>query len=215
VLKISNAALRFRPPGADGGPVAAVPSGPAPGSSRGGGRESAGGAAPSGGGGGAPSGAGGGRQSVEEIRDRLVKQLGLTPEQQAKLEPILQESRQEMMGLRELPEPERRAKGQKIREAARTKIRALLTPPQQAKYDEMSPGGPPSGAGDGTGMPGRVYILDAEGKPKAVSVVLGISDGSATEVLRGEIKEGQEIVAGLAGARPGAPAPTGAPRLRL
>lgn len=201
VLKISNAALRFRPPGADGGPVAAAPGAAAPSSSR-----------------------GGGRQSVEEIRDRLVKQLGLTPEQQAKLEPILQESRQEMMGLRELPEPERRAKGQKIREASRVKIRALLTPQQQAKYDEMSPGGPPAGAGGGAGgagdagTPGRVYVLDAEGKPKAINVVLGISDGSATEVLRGDLKDGQEIVAGLAGAagaRPGAPAPTGAPRLRL
>ena len=248
VLKISNAALRFRPPGADSGPMGPAAGGTtrggaggkAPGGAnsdnapaRGGGRESAGGGGrESAGGGGRESAGGGGRQSLEEIRDRLVKQLGLTPDQQAKLEPILQESRGEMMGLRELPEPERRAKGQKIREASRVKIRALLTPQQQAKYDEMSPGGPPAGAGGGAGgagggasgagdagTPGRVYVLDAEGKPKAVSVVLGISDGSFTEVLRGELKEGQDVVAGLAGAgggaRPGAPAPTGAPRLRL
>ncbi|MGH6690212.1 MAG: hypothetical protein ACREF4_05985, partial [Gammaproteobacteria bacterium] len=210
VLKVSNAALRFRPPGADGGPTGA----PSPGAPASSGRGSAGGGAPSGGGEGSSRER---RPSLEEIRDRLVKQLGLTPEQQAKLEPILQESRQQMMGLRELPEAERRAKGQKIREASRVKIRAILTPAQQAKYDEMTPGGPPAGAGDAAGTSGRVYILDGEGKPKAVTVTLGISDGSSTEVLRGELKEGQEVVAGLAGAsgaRPATPSP-GSPRLRL
>jgi len=200
VLKISNAALRFRPPGADPGPTG-PPSG-----------ATARGGAPAGG---APAGEGsegrGRRPSLEEIRDRLVKQLGLTADQQAKLEPILQESRQEMMGLRELPEGERRARAQKIREASRVKIRALLTPPQQAKYDEMSPG-PPAGGGE-VATPGRVYVLDAEGKPKAVSIVLGISDGGTTEVVRGDLKEGQEIVTGLAG---GGKAPTtGGPRLKL
>jgi HlyD family secretion protein len=208
VLKIANAALRFRPPGADAGPA-----GPAPG----GGGPLAGRSGPGGPGGGGPGG--GGPQSLEVIRDRLVKQLGLTPEQRAKLEPILQDSRQQMIGLRELPEQERRARGQKVREATRAKIRALLTPAQQAKYDEMTPGGP-GGGGDAGGSAGRIYVLDGEGKPKAVPVTLGITDGTATELLRGDLKEGQEIIAGIlgasgAGARPGAPAPGGSPRLRL
>ena len=201
VLKISNAALRFRPPGAEPAPAGAPAAGPRA-------------AAPSG------ATAGGGseggerrRPSLEEIRDRLVKQLSLTAEQQAKLEPILQDSRQQMMGLRELPEGERRARAQKIREASRVKIRAILTPPQQAKYDEMSPGPPAAGA-DAT-TPGRVYVLDGEGKPKAVSVVLGISDGSATEVVRGELKEGQEVVAGTVGGGTGKAPTTGGPRLKL
>jgi HlyD family secretion protein len=201
VLKIPNVALRFRPPGVDSGPTSTGP----------------GGVGPSGGGGGsaaAPGRPGGARRSLEEIRDRLVKQLGLTPEQQAKLEPILQESRQHMMGLRELPEPERRARAQKIREATRTKIRALLTAQQQATYDAMAPGGPAAGAGD-AGSPGRVYVLDADGKPKAVNVVLGISDGSATEVLRGDLREGQELLAGLVGPSGGARPRPGGPRLRL
>jgi HlyD family secretion protein len=208
VMKIANAALRFRPPGAEAGPA-----GPA----SGGGGPPAGRSGPGGPGGSGPGG--GGPQSLEVIRDRLVKQLGLTPEQQAKLEPILQDSRQQMIGLRELPEPERRARGQKVRETTRAKIRALLTPAQQATYDEMTPGGP-GGAGDAGGSAGRVYVLDGEGKPKAVPLTLGITDGTATEVLRGDLKEGQEIIAGIlgaggAGARPGAPAPGGSPRLRL
>jgi HlyD family secretion protein len=206
VLKVSNAALRFRPPGADAGPSA--PSGGAP--ARGG--QSLGGGAPAEGRG--EGGREGGRRpSLEEIRERLVKQLALTPQQQAKLDPILQESRQQMMGLRELPEGERRAKAQKIREASRVQIRALLTPEQQAKYDEMSPPAAAGGGGD-VATPGRVYVLDTGGKPKAVNVTLGISDGSFTEVVRGELKEGQEVVAGLVGGggKPGTP---GGPKLKL
>jgi HlyD family secretion protein len=201
VLKVSNAALRFRPPGAEAGPSAPA----APGTARGG--QALGGGAPAEG-----RGEGGRRPSLEEIRERLVKQLALTADQQAKLDPILQESRQQTMGLRELPEGERRAKAQKIREASRVKIRALLTPPQQAKYDEMTPGGPAGGTGE-VAAPGRVYVLEADGKPKAVNVTLGISDGSFTEVVRGELKEGQEVVAGLVGGgKTGTP---GGPKLKL
>src|SRR5919106_424382 len=67
VLKIPNAALRFRPAGADGGP--ATPGTGAPSTDAGGGRQGA-----------------GGRPSLEQIRERLVKGLGLTEEQQTKLD---------------------------------------------------------------------------------------------------------------------------------
>lgn len=227
VLKISNAALRFRPPGVDAGPAGSAPGGGGAASSRGGAGGLTGGGpggGPTGGGPGGGPGGGGGRgggpPSAEAIRDRLVKQLGLTPDQQAKLEPILQDSRQQMMGLRDLPEQDRRTRGQQIREATRAKIRALLTPDQQAKYDAMALGGPAGGGGDAVGAPGRVYVLDGEGKPKPIQVTLGITDGYSTELVRADLKEGQEIIAGIlgasgAGARPGAPTPGSGPRLRL
>src|SRR5262245_15377749 len=73
VMKVPNAALRFRPPGADSGPANPGAGG------RGSGGFAAGpaGAPPSGGGafGGGAGGGGRGPQSVEEIRERLVKQL--------------------------------------------------------------------------------------------------------------------------------------------
>jgi HlyD family secretion protein len=64
-----------------------------------------------------------------------------------------------------------------------------------------------------------VWIQAPDGKPQAVQVLLGISDGQSTEIVRGELQEGQEIITGLAGAptpgsRPGAQ-PGGSPRLRL
>jgi HlyD family secretion protein len=60
-----------------------------------------------------------------------------------------------------------------------------------------------------------VWVLDGD-KLKAVTLTLGISDGAATEVLRGDLKEGQEIVIGTASAAgKGSGAPAGQPRLRL
>src|SRR5256712_224435 len=79
-------------------------------------------------------------------------------------------------------------------------------------------GGAPAFGGGGNA--GRVWILDTDGKPKAVALTLGLSDGTATEVLRGDLKEGQEVITGLAAAgqqnRPGTSGSTpGGPRLRL
>jgi HlyD family secretion protein len=62
-----------------------------------------------------------------------------------------------------------------------------------------------------------VFVLDTDGKPKAVPLVLGISDGTATEIVRGELAEGQEVITGVlaAGAQPARTGTTGGPRLRL
>ncbi|MGH7393539.1 MAG: hypothetical protein ACREM3_29410, partial [Candidatus Rokuibacteriota bacterium] len=159
--------------------------------------------------GGQGGGAQGGRPSVEEIRERLVRGLALTTEQQAKLDPILKDSREQLIALRGAGPADagRQAQAQKIREATRARIREILTPEQQARYDQLASGGP--------GAPtGRVFVLGADGKPRAVTVRLGISDGSATEVVGGDVPEGQQVLIGVANAaRPG---PSGAPpRLRL
>ena len=212
VLKIPNAALRFRPAGTDGAPAAGAPSGAA---ARPAGPDGAG---PRSGERGAERG-GGGRPSLEQIRERLVTSLKLTEEQQRKLDPILQDSRQQMQALREAPEDQRQQRGQRIREATRLRIREILTPEQQARYDEASGGGGGAGAGGRdpqSGSPGRVFIVDGE-KLKPVQLTLGISDGSATEILRGDLAEGQDIVVGASGttARPAGGQGQSAPRPRL
>ncbi len=140
-------------------------------------------------------------------------------EQQKKLDPILQDSRQQMQALREAPEDQRQQRGQRIREATRLRIREILTPEQQARYDEASGGGGGAGAGGRdpqSGSPGRVFIVDGE-KLKPVQLTLGISDGSATEILRGDLAEGQDIVVGASGttARPAGGQGQSAPRPRL
>ena len=42
--------------------------------------------------------------------------------------------------------------------------------------------------------PGVVFVLDAEQKPQPQKVLLGITDGSATEVISGEIKPGEAVI---------------------
>ncbi len=77
------------------------------------------------------------------------------------------------------------------------------------------PGGGQGGGGrSGGGPSGRVWIVGADGKPVAVSVQLGIGDGTYTEVARGELKEGQSVIVGHLA--PGdRPQQGGGPRLRL
>ena len=187
VLKIPNSALRFRPAGAEA---------PTPGPPAGGGQSS------------------GGPPTVEQIRDRLVKELKLNEDQQRKLEPILQDGREQMRALQGLPEADRRARAQKIREASRVRIREILTDEQKARYDEMA-GAQAEGR---SGIQGRVWVLGPDGKPAAIALTLGLSDGNSTEVLRGEVKESQEVIVGLVGSAGRGAQPSqqpGAPRLRL
>jgi HlyD family secretion protein len=193
VLKVPNAALRFRPAGSDA-PPATAPGGAGGGGPQGGGASGTGASA---------------RPSAEELRARLVTGLSLTEEQQRKLDPILAEMRQQMMALQSAPEGERQQRAARIREGMRARVREMLTPEQQAKFDETAAG---SGRSRG-GTSGRVFIVEEDGKPKAVPLTLGISDGTATEVLRGELKDGQDVVVGGGTqARPGTAQP---PRLRL
>ncbi len=203
VLRVPSAALRFRPPGETGGPAG----GPAAPSAAGG--SAAVGAGP---------GAAGGGGSLGQVRETLTKELGLTPEQQERLDGILAESRQASAGLRAqgLDDKAREAQRKRIRADTREKIRALLSPAQQKKYDALvaaQEGAGGAGPGGPAGSPARVFVLGADGKPKAVPIVIGVSDGAYAELLQGELHPGQELLTGQTG-----PAPQragGSPRLRF
>ncbi len=68
-----------------------------------------------------------------EMLKRLTRSLDLTQEQRAKIAQILQESTERTRILNEVLEPERRAETRKTVDA----IRAELTPPQRARFDEL------------------------------------------------------------------------------
>ena len=80
-------------------------------------------------------------------RDRLAnltEQLSLTPAQVEQIKPILNSERDAMRALNQdtsLDREAKRPKMREIREAHDAKIRALLTPEQQAKMDAMRPAG--------------------------------------------------------------------------
>jgi len=187
VLKLPNAALRFRPAGFSETPVA-----------------SSSGATP------APAATAAGNQG-QQLRARLVNALKLDAEQEAKLDPILADLRQKMAALREQPEADRAKAGERARAEMRARIMEILKPEQKQKYEEIiaESAGRPSGASSGRG---RVFMPDSGGPPRAVSVRTGLSDGSMTELVAGELKEGDQVIVGAAQPGGGAARPSG-PRL--
>ena len=51
---------------------------------------------------------------------------------------------------------------------------------------------------DEPGVSGRVFVLDPKGQPTLIPLRLGITDGRVTEVLAGDLNEGQPVITGPA-----------------
>lgn len=91
-----------------------------------------------------PGGPGGAKERLQ----KMAEHLGLTAEQKEIVGAILKEQMELGRAIREdesLPQEQRREKMQAQGKASREKIRAVLTPEQQAKFDAMpkrGPGGP-------------------------------------------------------------------------
>ena len=73
--------------------------------------------------------------------------------------------------------------------------------------------GSPRGQSAPDGVPGMVWVLNAEGKPRPVSVKLGISDGNFIQIQSGDLQPGQEVIVGAS--EPTVPAGGGGLRLRF
>ena len=67
------------------------------------------------------------------------------------------------------------------------------------------------GGKDAAARPQTVYILGADKKPKPVEIRTGISDGRFTQVVSGELKDGDLVIVGLATSKAGEPPPMGGP----
>lgn len=56
-----------------------------------------------------------------------------------------------------------------------------------------------------------IYVLDANKKPQPVEIRTGITDGRYTEVVEGNLKEGQDVIVGLATSKVESSGATGSP----
>lgn len=196
-LKLPNAALRFRPAGAaeDKKAVAAASPAPTPGGSGGGGSEG-----------------GGGGAGQNQLRERLVAELKLDADQQAKLDLIFTGMRDKFRAARELPDAEKAKAQERNRAEIREKVAAILNPEQKQRYEEMAGEAQAARAGGGGGS-GRVWIIGEDGSPKAINVRLGLTDGSMTEIVSGDIREGSEVIVGQQAATGAKPSGMPGPRL--
>ena len=68
-----------------------------------------------------------------------------------------------------------------------------------------------NGGGDQQKKMQTIYILDANKKPQPVQIRAGITDGRYTEVVEGTLKEGQEVIVGLATSKVDSSGATGSP----
>jgi HlyD family secretion protein len=80
----------------------------------------------------AQQGGQGGGQSAQ--RERLISELALTTEQQAKLDVVFSEMRPKFMAMRDMSDPERGTAREKITAEMRGKISGFLTAEQKIKY---------------------------------------------------------------------------------
>jgi Spy/CpxP family protein refolding chaperone len=90
------------------------------------------------------------QMTMDERMARLTQVLNLTPAQQQKIRPVLEQAQQQMQALaadNATPMADRQVKAQAIRENVRSQIDAVLTPEQKQHAEAMSqqrPGGPPA-----------------------------------------------------------------------
>jgi HlyD family secretion protein len=177
-LKAPNAALRFRPTNGTGSSdekKSSVAVSPVPTSAA------------------AASGSGGG--GLAQQRERLVAELKLDAGQQAKVDAIFDSMRDKFKAARDLPEADKGKAQERNRAEIRDRVSAILTPEQKKRYDEMASDAQAARAGGGGGT-GRLWIVGEDGKAKPVDVRLGLTDGSMTEIVSGDVKEGQEVITG-------------------
>ncbi|NWG46442.1 MAG: efflux RND transporter periplasmic adaptor subunit [Alphaproteobacteria bacterium] len=177
VLTVPSAALRFRPESETGG-----------GETGGAGRP---------GGGGGPGG---------NPMAGLLDQLDLTPEQKAEADEIMGRMRQRMQGLMAGgggggDQDERRRAFGELREQMMKELNAILTEEQRQKLASLTEAAAArrgeGGEGEPRLRPGRVFVLD-NGKPRAVPVLTGLSDGTVTEIQSDTLKEGDTVITGVA-----------------
>jgi HlyD family secretion protein len=183
-LKVPNAALRFRPPGAaeTEAPAAAQPA------------QLAGGPA------------------MQRFRQRLLEELRPDEAQKAKLEAIFDEARQKLARVRDAPgEAERRRQVERVRAETRARIAEILTDAQKPVWERLLA---EMGARGAAGA-GRVWVPGPGGRPQPVEVRTGLTDGTATEVVEGPLKEGDEVIIGMGEPASAAAKKGVAPGLRL
>ena len=140
-----------------------------------GGGEAAEGRAPAPGGGGGP---------VEQVLRELPD---LTPAQRAEIEAAQAEMRERAAGASRNPEG-RQQQMQAARQRLISRVNAALNPEQRARIAE---------ARGSRGTSGTVWLSEDGGAPpRAVPVRIGVSDGTVTEVVSGDLAPGQTVVVG-------------------
>ena len=197
VMKVPAASLRWTPPDQQ---ASTAP--------RASGQGFGGPGGPPQGGGGQRQGGGGGQRGG--MGARLIEQLDLDAGQKAKVEAIMAEERTKAVAKASGDPTAMRKAMREMMQTVLTRIEPILKPAQKDKLVALRARMAAMGGGRGQGgmTAGVVYVL-RDGKPVAVPVRVGASDGSFTQVV-GPLKAGDEVIIG-GGPKPKAKAAQGGP----
>lgn len=179
VLKAPVAALRWTPP--DEPPQTAQRAGPTAGGPGGGAQQQ---------GSGQRQGQGGGMAA------RIIEGLDLDAGQRKKAEAIIAEARAKALAQASGDPTARRQAMRQMTQEILAKLEPILKPAQKEKLVALRARMAAMGGGRGQGgmTSGVVYVL-REGKPVAVPVRVGASDGSFTQIV-GPLKTGDQVIIG-------------------
>ena len=178
VLRVPNAALRWRPPSAEAPVAPSATALPA--------------AEPD-----AQRTPGAAQRATQEFITALRNELGLSSEQRDRLDVILSERRRAAGAM--LAESDPTARRERFAQARREfieQVSAILTPAQQTKFREIGERFAPATRDSRAGQVARVYVLGADGKPQPVQIRTGATDGGLTEILSGPIEAGRDAIIG-------------------
>lgn len=172
VLRVPNAALRFRP----ATKVSAETAAQAPARS--------------------PESVVASSANMSNARERLMAAVQPTADQMAAIQAVLTSARSNAPALQPgMAREQMRAVMQDYGRDIRDKIAATLDPERRAKYEALALEMAGEHVGE-SGTPGHVYVLDPSGQPRPAALRLGVSDGTKTEVLSGAVTEGSEVIVG-------------------
>ncbi len=183
VVRIPNAALRWRPPSLAEQPLvrnAAAPGAPA----------------------GAQRRASGGNSG--EFLEAIRTEIKPGADQLREIEAAFADMRKSFMtGAGDSDQSARRERILAARRELEQRIAGILTPEQKSAFDEIVKR-QASAAGQRTTQSGRVFIVGRDGQPQGVTIRIGATDGGSTEVVAG-LDAGAEVIVGgssLSGAAP-------------
>lgn len=159
---------------------------------------------------GGPAGGPGQAVSPEVQARRLTQALQLQPAQTSAIETIFAEAAERIVRLRRQAAPQAEIANavQDNRRRVTERIMATLNPEQQTRYREIIS----AQSGRSTVRTERVFVVGEDGQPKVLQLRVGLSDGNVSEVLGGELAEGQAVIVGNA-ARAAATGSAGRPAL--
>ena len=173
VVRIPNAALRWRPPSLTAEPAGAVTgSEQAPGMRRGG-----------------PNAGG----NIAELVDTVKDEIKPEPEQIKEIDAALADMRKTLAAGDEQEPAARRERARAARGDFEARIIAVLDAPQRAKFDEIKTR--LAERGNRAIQTGRVFVIGRDGKPQGVTLRIGATDGGFTEVVSG-LEAGRNVVIG-------------------